>query len=109
MTAGGAPLDIARDALRHGWSPLPIPYKSKQPGFKDWLTFRVSDETIGQHFNGAPMNIGVILGEASHGLGDVDIDWPEYRELAERFLPATDAVFGRGGAPRTHRLYTITP
>jgi hypothetical protein len=37
----------------------------------------------------------VILGLASCGLADIDLDSPEAIELADLYLPVTGAVFGR--------------
>ena len=60
---------------------------------------------MGQHFNGAPQNIGVQMGQKSKGLTDVDLDSPEALALAEAFLPPTNTVFGRSSTPRAHQLY----
>jgi hypothetical protein len=50
-------------------------------------------------------NIGVLLGEPSCGLVDVDLDCPPAVELAREFLPMTGATFGHGETPQTHQLY----
>src|SRR5207248_2910327 len=57
------------------------------------------------HFNGKPQNIGVLLGEASNGLTDLDLDCGEAIALAPRLLPSTSAVFGRKSSRGSHRLY----
>jgi bifunctional DNA primase/polymerase-like protein len=49
--------------------------------------------------------VGVVLGEASGGLADVDLDAPEAIALADAFLPATGATFGRASKPRSHRIF----
>jgi hypothetical protein len=49
-------------------------------------------------------NIGILTGESSNWLVDVDLDCPEAVAAAAQFLPPTGATFGRGGAA-THRLY----
>jgi hypothetical protein len=56
-----------------------------------------------------PCNIGVVLGHASGGLVDIDLDALEAGLLADVFLPATGSVFGREGKPRSHRLYVCDP
>jgi hypothetical protein len=49
--------------------------------------------------------VGVILGEPSGGLVDVDLDCAEAVELAGSYLPPTGSIFGREGKPRSHRGY----
>lgn len=99
------PLDIARSYLLRRWMPLPVPTRSKNPGFKDWQNFRVTEADLSQHFNGKPQNIGVLLGAASGNLVDVDLDCTEAVTLAPYFLPTTGAIFGRETRPRSHWLY----
>jgi hypothetical protein len=55
------------------------------------------------------MNVGVLLGDASGGLVDVDLDCAEARSFADEFLPPTGCVFGRAGNPRSHRIYICDP
>lgn len=92
--------DAAREYARRGWAVLPIPYRSKNPGFEGWQTFRATE----RHFGGVG-NIGVRLGADSGGLVDIDLDCAEALELADIYLPVTRAVFGRASKPRSHRLY----
>jgi hypothetical protein len=99
-----APLDIARSYIALGWAPIPIPFRQKRPVLDDWEHLRITTETAAKHWNGVPANVGVILGDASHGLADVDLDCPEARELAPRILPAT-RTFGRATNPESHWLY----
>jgi hypothetical protein len=91
-----------------GWAVIPIPHRSKNPGFKRWEQMRLAAEEIEQHFNGRPQNIGVLLGEPSDWLIDVDLDHMRAVELAPKFLPETPAIFGRSGKPRSHWLYRVT-
>jgi hypothetical protein len=65
------------------------------------------ESDVPRHFRGA-CNVGVLLGEPSKWLIDVDLDHPLAVELADNFLPATGAEFGRDGKPRSHRLYVVT-
>src|SRR5687767_10114719 len=102
-----SPLERAYEYLKRGWTPLPIPFRSKSPNFKDWQKFRVTEAELPNHFNGKEQNIGVILGKPSGDLVDVDIDCVEARELAPQFLPATGAVFGRETNPRSHWLFVV--
>ncbi len=101
-------LDIAVGYCRRGWSVIPIPFQSKNPGFEGWQHLRLLEDQLRDHFNGKPQNIGVLLGEPSGWLVDVDLDHPCAVELADQYLPATPLVFGRPGKPRSHRLYRVT-
>lgn len=72
--------DSARQAaqryLERGWSVIPVPHRSKNPGFKRWEQMRLTCDELDQHFNGRPQNISVLLGEPSGWLIDVDLDHP---------------------------------
>jgi putative DNA primase/helicase len=103
------PLDMARAYCARGWRPLPIPRGQKVPTLQEWQKLRLGDEDLAGHFNGQPMNIGVLNGEPSGGLVDVDLDAPEARLLADAFLPPTGCRFGRRSAPRSHWLYVTAP
>lgn len=96
--------DAARDYLARGWCPIPIRHREKNPGFIGWQRFAATAEDMPRCFAGIG-NIGIILGERSGGLVDVDLDAPEAVALADIYLPRTGAVFGRGSKPRSHRLY----
>jgi hypothetical protein len=52
-------------------------------------------------------NIGIILGDASGGLVDANLDCHEAIELAPKALPATGTVFGRASKARSHYLYRV--
>lgn len=99
------PFDVALSYLRRGWMPIPIPHRSKNPNFKNWSQFKISDAEVSTHFNGHPQNIGILLGQASGDLVDVDLDCPEALLLASNFLPHTGATFGRDSKRRSHWLY----
>ena len=81
-------IQIARLYHSRGWSVIPIPHRSKNPGFDGWQNLRLSEAELPCHFNGRPQNIGVLLGEPSGWLVDVDLDHPRAVELADQFLPA---------------------
>ena len=95
--------------IERGWAPLPVPYRSKAPKLDDWPSLRITKATVQDYFNGAPMNVGVILGEASAGLMDVDLDATEAVSLGTVFLPATPCRFGRPGKQQSHWLYVGSP
>jgi hypothetical protein len=92
----------AREYHRRGWRVLPIPPGRKGPVMRDWQHFEATGDDLPGLFGGAE-NIGVIL---DNDLADVDIDCPEAVALADLYLPATRAMFGRPSKPKSHRLYT---
>ena len=98
-------LDIALAFTNRGWSPVPIPRGEKGPTATGWPHLRITAATANQHFNGAAANIGVILGDASQGLTDVDLDCDEAVVLAPYVLPKTGAIFGRASRRSSHWLY----
>jgi hypothetical protein len=87
--------------------PVPIPHKKKGPVIDEWEKLRLGFELLPTYFNGAPQNIGVILGPPSGGLVDIDLDHTVAVELAPDFLPPTQAVFGRASKPRSHWLFYV--
>lgn len=97
--------DLAIEYINLNWSPVPVPYREKGPTIPSWTDLRITQETAAQYFNGAPQNLGIILGEASKGLVDVDIDCTEALLLAPFFLPATAGRFGRTSKRASHWLY----
>jgi hypothetical protein len=97
--------DLALEYINLGWQPIPVPYREKGPTIPNWTNLRITHETAPHYFNGAPQNIGIILGEASKNLVDVDIDCPEALALAPHLLPATPGRFGRPSKRASHWLY----
>lgn len=101
------PEKAARGYLDRGWSPLPIGRGEKGARFYGWTEFVCDPTVIDITF--CQKNVGVLLGERSGGLVDVDLDCPEAEQLAEVFLLRTEAVFGRESKPRSHFLYRASP
>jgi bifunctional DNA primase/polymerase-like protein len=98
--------DFALRYRARGWSPLPLPARSKNPAMsigKGWKDFVADDSTR------FPGNISILLGARSNGLIDIDLDCAEAIALAPQLLPATGAVFGRRGKPHSHWLYQCLP
>jgi hypothetical protein len=108
-TAPSNPITAARNYSKRGWVPIPIPLREKAPRLRDWPKLRLTEQDLPAHFGGRPQNVGVLLGEPSGGLVDVDLDSPDAAKLADDFLPPTDSVFGRPSKPRSHRLYLAAP
>ena len=97
-------IEIVRGHIREGIRPVPIPYRQKGPVLDNWLSLVITEENVGQYFNGSPMNVGAILGAPSGNLQDVDLDCSEAVTLAGLWLPAT-RTFGRATNPTSHDLY----
>ena len=86
---------------------MPVPFREKGPLLKGWQQLRINNpEQVGHYFPDQT-NIGVILGIASGGLVDVDIDCAEALKIAGKILPKTGSIFGRASNPGSHRLYRI--
>ena len=98
-------LDAATEYNDRGWQPLPVPARSKAPNMEGWQNFRCDEDGLGHHFNGEDQNVGVLLGNPSGGLVDVDLDCTEAVALAAAFLPDTDTKFGRKSKRASHWLY----
>ena len=103
-TKPATPLQAARGYVRRGWSVVPVPFKQKRPVLKEWEQLRLGENDLGQYFD-QPANIGLILGEPSGWLVDVDLDCVEARAIAANYLPATSAKSGRAGARESHWWY----
>src|SRR5215207_740315 len=99
-----SPIDVARQYTARGWSVIPIPSGTKRPILARWQALRLAASDLQRHFP-ADENVGVLLGEPSGGLVDVDLDHALAVELAPQYLPATAAIFGRASKPSSHWLY----
>ncbi len=86
-----------------GLCPIKIKPKSKK-GPTGWAVQHLTGETAGAFFD-TDDNIGVRLGEPSHGVVDLDMDWPETAAAGDVIFGSLPA-FGRPGKPRSHRLVT---
>ncbi|KAA1258307.1 hypothetical protein LF1_08230 [Rubripirellula obstinata] len=86
--------------LQRGWQCVPLRPRSKSPSRRDWTNLRLAPDVFPEN-----SNIGIILGEPSGWLVDVDLDCPEAIELADSYLPPTPAITGRPSATRSHRWY----
>lgn len=104
MTTATTRQNAALDYLLKGWHSIPVPVREKKPILKGWQNYRATTETINRDFAGIG-NIGLLLGEPSGNLVDIDLDWPEASALARVFLPATKMQSGRKSAPLSHWWY----
>lgn len=104
----GSALESARDLLKRGFAVVPVGFKTKRATVAGWPDLRLKPDDLPKHFGQGPMNVGVLLGEPSGWIVDVDLDHPRAVELADSFLPHTDATWGRASKPESHRLYRLT-
>ncbi|MCI0621591.1 MAG: phage/plasmid primase, P4 family [Acidobacteria bacterium] len=101
--------DAAIEYLGQRWLCVPVPYRKKSPTLKEWQHLRLDTaEKIAAHFNGTLQNIGILLGEPSDGLIDIDLDSPNAIAVAPWFLPQT-RIFGRTGKPNSHWEFRVDP
>ena len=69
-------VEQAIDYVQRGWKVIPVPPRKKAPIVKNWPKLSLTKEEIPSYFE-ANSNIGVLLGERSGGLVDIDIDATE--------------------------------
>lgn len=117
-----AVVEAALDAYRRGLTPLPITRHSKSPTMAGWTKLRWPDPTTDtgegedavraafeEYTAGGSTNLGVLLGEASGDLIDVDLDHPAAARLKSYLLPYTAAVHGRETSRKSHYWYRAKP
>jgi RecA-family ATPase len=98
----------ARFYKSKGWQPIPVPLGAKRPTATNWPQLIIDDADLPAHFS-ADTNIGILLGQASGDLVDIDLDCAEALALAPYFLPFTACRFGRKSTPLSHWLYRAPP
>ena len=107
----GLPTDARGAAacyLKLGWAPIPLPPRSKKPRIDAWQDLRPTAADLDALFPfGVDRNVGVLLGEPSGGLVDVDLDTPEAVAAAPFLLPPTGRISGRSGKPKSHYWYIV--
>jgi hypothetical protein len=98
-------LDAAFDFISCGWNPVPVLFRDKKPTNNGWQTQVIDATNAPLHFNGTPQNVGVMMGQTSNGLTDVDLDCSEAVAIGPYLLPSTRATFGRESKRCSHWLY----
>ena len=98
---------FAYQYIERGFSPIPVEFKSKICKLKEWQKLKLATEKVQALFE-PPCNVGVVLGDLSGGLVDIDLDCPAAIDLAPYILPETKMVFGRASKPRSHWIYKAT-
>lgn len=108
-----ASVEAAVEAVKRGYSPIPIHSHDKIPALSSWtrgIGTTDPDEVRDYFMKKAteePLaeNLGLLLGEPSGGLIDVDLDHPKTRRLKDHFLPRSPMRSGRPGRPGSHYWY----
>ena len=98
---------VILDYINHGFSPIPVPYKTKAPITKEWNKLAVTANNFESYFDGTETNIGILTGKPSGGLVDVDIDSLDALKFASWFLPKTNCIFGHESKPKSHWVYRV--
>ncbi len=99
---------MARIYIRQGKRVVPIPPQEKAPRQQGWQELLIKTSEVPEYFN-AQDNIGILLGEPSKGLVDIDLDCEQAIFLAALFLPETQRIHGRKSRPNSHYWYWCTP
>src|SRR5262245_25946651 len=92
--------EAARQYIARGFAVVPLPARSKRPERAGWQHGGFTADDIDP-----AGGIGLLLGELSGGLIDVDKDTPEAIAAARFFLPHTDMVHGRASARESHSWF----
>ena len=100
--------ESAQALTARGFHPIPIPFREKGPQIKYWQTLRITGADVAKYFNGAPQNIGLLLG-TPYGLTDVDCDCPEALRIWPSYRPPTNLIWGRKSNPASHSIYFADP
>ena len=118
--AGHANTGAALEAFHRGYQAITIrsdpPDMRKRPYGTAWERTRwASSEQVRETFDRAHddglRNVGLLLGEPSDGLVDIDLDHPTALRLREQWLGgrlATAMMTGHAGRARSHHWYRVT-
>jgi putative DNA primase/helicase len=94
----------AQQLLKQGWHCIPLQPGEKKPIEAKWQERLIKAEEINQVFT-PDRNIGLLLGEPSDWIVDIDCDTPEAVITASYLMPGTDLSFGRKSIGKAHLLY----
>jgi hypothetical protein len=92
--------DAAREYIRRGWAVIDAPARAKAPRRQDWQHARLAADDVRPDGN-----VGLLLGEPSGGLVDVDLDTLEAIAAAPYLLPETAMRHGRPTKQSSHWWY----
>lgn len=101
-------VESARWYAQQGLRPIPIPFGEKAPVIDNWPALRLTEANLEQYFNGAKLNIGVLLGEP-YGFTDIDCDAVEALAAWIEFHLDTGMTWQRKSKPIAHSGYFSDP
>ena len=107
----------ARKYIGRGWSVLPINPRDKQCFLPEWSKLRIKESQLDEYFLKPNSNIGLLLGEASEGLTDIDLTVPKLSMWGRNFYPTrshpgavatrrTIGIRARASSPTNTRIQT---
>jgi hypothetical protein len=99
--------NLILDYINRGFSPIPVPFKAKNPIMKAWPKLIVTANDYETYFDREPINIGILTGKPSGELVDVDIDNLAALKFTPWFLPKTNCIFGHESKPKSHWVYRV--
>jgi hypothetical protein len=99
----------AAEYITRGLAPIPVCPRGKRPLSTNWQHLRPDAQALDQLFPpGEGRNIGLLLGEPSGGLVDVDLDAAPAVAAAKLLLPETGWVSGRPSKRESHYWFRLT-
>ena len=96
--------EAARQMLKRGWHCTPLKPRDKKPIEDNWNKHLIGEDEIDSVFT-PDHNIGLLLGEPSDWIVDIDCDTPEAVITTSYLMPDTEISFGRESTGRAHLLY----
>ena len=96
------PLYTSGDKIRRGGS---ISEATGKEVRGTWKKIGNNKQALLNFQNKPDGNVGLLLGDLSGGLTDIDLDSEEALRLAPSFLPESGAISGRASSPRSHYWY----
>ena len=89
-----------------GWTPCPVKTRAKQPVYPGWPQTDRS-EALNLFEANPGCNIGIVLGDASNGIVDLDLDDMVAVKVAPTIMPDTGVRFGRASKTTSHYIYAV--
>lgn len=109
--------ETAQEALDRGMVPVRLKGGTKSPTVPGWTQMtreRYHSRPVAEEFP-APSalhptgsNVGLVLGQASGGLVDIDLDHPLTARIGRLIFPPTAMKHGRDGFALSHLWYRVT-
>ena len=106
MSAVNSTLEWARQYHALGFAPIPVPPREKAPRIPHWQNLIIPESRLPQYFSNGS-NIGLLNGQPSNWIIDIDIDSSIALKLASNFLPATEMIHGRVSKRSSHWWYSL--